>query len=110
MGRHRKKLLTASPGWGFLCELGLALGKTLAELAALSEAEINLWAEYRDRHGFPADRSALGIAGAGAYVGAVWGGKATVRDLLPKFRREEPGRNLDGVKAWFNARAAKKGG
>ena len=110
MGRRRGKLLTASPGWGFLCELGLALGKSLAELLTLSEAEINLWAAYRERHGFPCDRVGIGIANAGAYVGATWGGKAKVADLLPKFQRPKRADDIKGVRAWFLARVAKKDG
>lgn len=76
-------------------------------MAALSEAEINVWAEYRSRNGFPVDRLAIGTANAGAYVGAVSGGKAKVGDLLARFKRPAESRSLDGIKAWFGQRAAK---
>lgn len=102
MGGRRGKLLAASPGVGFLCDLGLALGKSLAELMALSEAEINVWAAFREWQGFPSDRLAFGIANSGAYVGRVWGGKATVADLLARFKSREVADDAAGVMAWFD--------
>lgn len=78
-------------------------------MATLSEAEINVWAAYRERHGFPCDRLGIGVANAGAYVGATWGGKAKPADLLPQFAGARKRKDdIAGVRAWFRARAKPK--
>lgn len=90
----------------FLCELGLALGKSLAELSTLSAAEIAVWAAYRDLHGFQADRLAGGIAIGAGYVGACHGGKARPADLLVTFRPRKALDDVAGVRAFFEAHGA----
>jgi hypothetical protein len=87
----------------------LALGKTLSEVLALSEAEVSVWLAHRNRRGFPHERLAHGIANAGAYVGATWGGKAQPAELLLRLQRPARPEDLAAVKAWFEARAAKGG-
>jgi len=107
MGRSRKKLLTAAPDIGFACEVGLALGLTLAGVARLSEAELSIWRAYRDRYGFPADRAVWATAIGASYTGAVWGGRVKADDLIPKFHRAAPreatAAEIADVAAWFES-------
>lgn len=93
----------------FLCRLALQLGRPLAEVLDLSAAELAVWGWFHDEYGFPHERAEIGRAMAGAYVGAVWGGKAKPADLLPKMRGGKSRDDLAGVKAWFLARAKKDG-
>lgn len=88
---------------GFLCELGLALGKSLAEVWSLSAAEISVWLAFRQRHGFGVDRVTHGVAAAGAYIGSAWGGKAKPADLMPRFARPVEREDVEAVRAWFDA-------
>ncbi len=87
----------------FLCELGLSLGKSLAELYHLSAAEISVWAAFRAQHGFPVERVAGTVAISGAYVGATRGGKAQPADLLPVYRARKAIDDVAGVMAFFDA-------
>lgn len=81
---------------------------SLAEVAALDEWEVNTWAAYRAREGFPADRGQWSALSGAAYVGACFGGKARPADLAPKFGRPSRARqasaaDVAAVKAWFDS-------
>lgn len=41
------------------------------------------------------------MANAGEYLGAVWGGRARARDLVPRF--ETPRQPAAVIKAWFES-------
>lgn len=91
-------------------ELCLQTGWRLSEAMRLREAELNLWAAYRARHGLPIDRQVMGTANGAAYLGATWGGKASVGDLVPKFRQPADAKgDRAAVVAWFKGLAKKKG-
>lgn len=74
----------------------------------MSAAELSVWEDWAAVYGFPDERAEFGRAIAGAYAGAVWGGKATPTDLLPKIGgptvRPTSVADVDAVKAWFDAR------
>lgn len=96
--------------------MGLALGLPLADVARMSCAELGIWRAYRERHGFPADRQMWATVNAGAYAGAVWGGKASPGDLLPRFERPSARKpisakpeEIEAVKAWFDRRCVANG-
>jgi len=51
----------------------------------MSAAEFSFWVAFQNRHGFPDERIAAGIAMAGAASCQVHGAKVKPVDLLPKF-------------------------
>lgn len=69
----------------FVGHLAIALGRTLADVIAMSAAEFAFWRLFRERNGFPADRIEGGVAVAGAAQCNAWGAKVEPKDLLPRF-------------------------
>lgn len=67
----------------------------------MSAAEFVFWRDFARRNGLPADRQEWGVANAGEYLGAVWGGRAKARDLIPRF--EQSRQPAAVIKAWFEA-------
>lgn len=67
----------------------------------MSAAEGAYWRDFARRNGLPADRQEWVVANTGEYVGAVWGGRARARDLIPKFQRHRQPAAV--VKAWFES-------
>jgi len=60
--------------------------------AAMSAGEWDLWRAFYLWHGFAADRIEAAVAGAGAYLGGLWDGKADAAALTPRFRpKPQPG-------------------
>lgn len=71
--------------------LAIALGRTLAEVTAMSAAEFAFWLDYRRTYGFPVDRLEAATALAGTAANRAMGGKAKPRDLIPRFGRARHG-------------------
>lgn len=69
----------------FVGDVCCALGKSLAEVLALSAAEFAFWVQYARKRGLPAARIEGAAAVSGAYLGNLWGGRREPSDLLPKF-------------------------
>ena len=83
----------------------MTVGRLLDEMTA---AEFDLWRAYYQRHGFDADRIEAGVAIAGAYVGATWGGKAKSSELLPRFGPPNPAAEFEKFKSFFTRAAARQ--
>lgn len=76
----------------------------------MSAAELSVWEDWAAVHGFPDERAEFGRAVGASYVGAVWGGKVTPADLMPKIggpRVQVTSKaDVDAVKEWFDARGS----
>lgn len=82
---------------------------TVAELFdRVTAAEFDLWAQWYQRHGFDADRAEATTANAGAYVGAVWGGKAKPEQLVARFARRDPRAEFERIKSYLSGVAARQ--
>lgn len=69
----------------FVGDLCLALGRTLAEVDAMSAAEFAFWRVYAARRGLPTSRIEGATAVGAAYLGRQWGGRKEPAELLPHF-------------------------
>jgi hypothetical protein len=82
---------------------------TVAEmLDRMGAAEFDLWARWYTRHGFDADRIEATTANAGAYAGAVWGGKAKPGELVARFGPRDPRAEFERIKSYLSRAAAKQ--
>lgn len=88
----------------FCCRLGILLGKSLGEVAALSSWELTCWREWVSRHGTPGERVEVVTANAGAVTAGSLGWRGRAGDLLPRYR--DPRTTAARVKAWLAASEA----
>lgn len=85
----------------FCLRLSMALGRTLAEVLAMSAFELVLWLEYYQRYGFAVDRLEWTTAASGSVVARSMGAKIDAADLVPRFvsRRAK----MDRLKSWLES-------
>ena len=82
---------------------------TVAELFdRMGGEEFDLWAAWYRRHGFDADRVEATVANAGAYAGAVWGGKARPEQLVARFAPKDPRAEFERIKSYLSGVAARQ--